>query len=772
MINRYDMRIKTNYKKCIRTVCIALFSLAFTGCTKDDLNEFGPGNATGKVVMVSLNVSLPPIEETTPTGRYPTVKPFFKNENNSDSSFTVVLEQEQRTAATRVSDGTTKLHNLWLFQFNENGSINGNPHKLSDTATAINDMVTIDVPLVVAEKQTLFLLVLGPKFDYDMSGVKTLNDLKNWGFEYLTNVEGHTESLITAEDEVPFAGEVSGVTVVNIDGGNRGLVEYNKPAGFVGGIEIRKLMARITFRYKLEVENYKLQGLKLLNVNSTVRLTNPEKNTDTDTYVTLEIDKFGDPDPNGFYSVTWYIAQNCQGTVASIASENQRYYKVVNGVSSGSAPVLGMQIEAWAYSTSTSATGKYAIYQMYIGNNNTNNFDVEPNHFYNLRTTINTDINSAKNDERIRTYSASQYVEFHASKNVSVIGGKFDTKYNASSEKYDLDAAYEVRPIVIQTQGRMVEVGVYTDESCTQHPTQSWLRLSSSSNYTDAYNNAKEPLDTYIKASTILPTQLKFYLYNDEYINDGEGNFPDPGADATGGKRSLYIKITTTTNGDAGEALQTSHTFRLDQRAAIYLGRLGGEKDGDGNYTMGLVYTRMSLRTTSSLLADVKPGTTRTGYANIKTAELSYATDNMDNGKTATRHLAENTYNQNWVDAYVPIPQKDASEHVLLYQYQYPASTFSARACYDRNRDENGNGIIDEKEFKWYLPASNQLLGLCVAALPGLGGGGSTTEYISLPPYNYYYFISASDGKFGNSDRTTGSDRCVRNVSLPSYVPY
>ena len=39
MINRYDMRIKTNYKKCIRTVCIALFSLAFTGCTKYDLNE-------------------------------------------------------------------------------------------------------------------------------------------------------------------------------------------------------------------------------------------------------------------------------------------------------------------------------------------------------------------------------------------------------------------------------------------------------------------------------------------------------------------------------------------------------------------------------------------------------------------------------------------------------------------------------------------------------------------------------------------------------------
>ena len=116
-----------------------------------------------------------------------------------------------------------------------------------------------------------------------------------------------------------------------------------------------------------------------------------------------------------------------------------------------------------------------------------------------------------------------------ASYNAEVIGGKFDATYNASSEKYDLDAAYEVRPIVVQTQGRMVEVGVYTDKSCTQHPTQSWLRLSSSSNYTDAYNNAKEPLDTYIKASTmmnILMTERGTFLIpvqmlrkeNDPYI--------------------------------------------------------------------------------------------------------------------------------------------------------------------------------------------------------------------------------------------------------------
>ena len=81
--------------------------------------------------------------------------------------------------------------------------------------------MTIDVPPRSYQRiKTLYLLVLGPKLNYDMSGVSTLDELKNWSFDYLINVEGHTQSLITADDEVPLAGEVSGVTVVDIDGGS------------------------------------------------------------------------------------------------------------------------------------------------------------------------------------------------------------------------------------------------------------------------------------------------------------------------------------------------------------------------------------------------------------------------------------------------------------------------------------------------------------------------------------------------------------------------
>ncbi len=35
-------------------------------------------------------------------------------------------------------------------------------------------------------------------------------------------------------------------------------------------------------------------------------------------------------------------------------------------------------------------------------------------------------------------------------------------------------------------------------------------------------------------------------------------------------------------------------------------------------------------------------------------------------------------------------------------------------SCLTRNRDENGNGIIDAKEIKWYVASINQLASLYI----------------------------------------------------------
>lgn len=82
--------------------------------------------------------------------------------------------------------------------------------------------------------------------------------------------------------------------MVQTESGDQGLVEYNKPDGFAGGIEIKRLMSKISLRYKFEVPEYKLDGMKLLNANSVIRLSgNPDINTRDDRYVEITGGKRG-----------------------------------------------------------------------------------------------------------------------------------------------------------------------------------------------------------------------------------------------------------------------------------------------------------------------------------------------------------------------------------------------------------------------------------------------------------------------------------------------
>lgn len=754
------------YTSCFLAACLILALPG--GCTDESLVK--SGNRTGKTVMVSLQVSLPPaIDPTAGTKQAAQVSRSGRSGqsiqtqqgNNAGAAFTVYLEQAQPETNTKASDGTTELHNLWLFQFNADGSINGEPQKLSDATTAVNDRATLEVPLVVATDQTLYLLVLGPKLDRDFSGVTTLEELEKNSFDYLTSEGGSDKSLITSDVDVPFAGKVTGVTVNDIDSGKHGLVEYNTPEGFTGAIEIRRLMARITLHYKFDVDNYRLQGLKLLNVSKTIRLTNPDVNDEkVNAYGTLESVLEGEPAADGFRTQTWYVAQNRRGTVGTIISEDKRYYKVDGTVESGQAPPLGTQIEAWAYSTESA--DKYAIYQMYVGNNNTDNFDVTPNHFYNLRTSINAEIESAKNDERIRAYTAEQSINFRASAITSGTKGKYDVP----DVKYDLDAHCDTRPINIKAHGRIITVGVYTDKGATIQASAatSWLRLSSSSNYTDAYNNRKEPLSTLMTTKTVLPTEVRLYLYSNEYtyLDDGV-TLPDTGTDGKGGKRSLYIKITTATEGEEGKPVEATTIYRMDQRPAIYCGRFGGEKE-NGAYKMGLL--REQIKEAGYKYSENKEqqkGSAYPGYYVKNTANAGYGTDDMDNGKKATRNLSEDPKNLTLNLSSVPALQKDASGHILLYQYQY-GNTLSARACYDLNRDENGDGIIDESEFVWYLPACNQLIGIYVSD-PEQNYSVSSTEASGNPSYSVIRLYG--NGVSATSKNGSISGKCVRDIPLP-----
>lgn len=112
---------------------------------------------------------------------------------------------------------------------------------------------------------------------------------------------------------------------------------------------------------------------------------------------------------------------------------------------------------------------------------------------------------------------------------------------------------------------------------------------------------------------------------------------------------------------------------------------------------------------------------------------------------------------------------------IKMYSDMQAAKGFVA--CMSRNRDENGNGYIDEDEIKWYLPAINQYQYLWV-------GTNVLPEEATLYPkdfrdnqqWEFYHYVSTGGHTFwseegnaiGNNFSTYGNGyfhvRCARNI--------
>lgn len=129
-------------------------------------------------------------------------------------------------------------------------------------------------------------------------------------------------------------------------------------------------------------------------------------------------------------------------------------------------------------------------------------------------------------------------------------------------------------------------------------------------------------------------------------------------------------------------------------------------------------------------------------------------------------------------------PQYSTSSTVPNTQY-----IEAVNACMNRNRDENGNGVIDNEEVKWYVPASGKymraILGRNSLENPIMPYKKVTSLPSSNNRHNSRYLIYCSDNKvlwamegLSMSDFVTGKDytessdynnvpwqvRCIRNL--------
>lgn len=723
----------------ITNIIIVMAIMTLTSCVREELLSSSRNGEEGESVKVELSFKIPPASSP---------QELQSRSMSTDNAFSVEFFKEASLTKTRSGE-VAELYNLWLFQFHSDGSIHGSPQQVSDQVTMVNEMALLNVTLRVGTDQTLYIVALGKKVTVasNLMEVRTIKELENLQLDYVDNRNGLYYSRITNESEIPYAGAAKGISVNKTGNSDNGEIVYGTPDGFSGGIEVKRLVSRITLKHKFDVTENTLEGMRLLKVPTKLCINPASADKDVIDNIPmadLESDNaFGDADKDtdGFFTSQWYVAQNKQGTISDIVSERDRYRKVTDG--SGKAPEAGTNIEAWSYSKSDRKL--YTVHQIYVGNNNTNNFDVEINSYYDLRTIINSvDLN----DGRIRSYTAVQKV--YLSSSASPTGSGSGTGTITGTTNVYFDAHYGWRPVIIYAQGRKVTVGIYKDAQCTQlanmnSATENWLQLSAYPNYTEVVRNGgANVLTNQIETNIFVPTRFKLYLYADEYITDENGVITDPEFDrnkvynaATNylptnfvSERTLYVKVTTEDITAEGTSQKREGKYTIKQKQGHYVGLFGGEIE-NGQYTEGLIIDAFNE---NNFQIDDEIATASymySGYYNVMTnyvwkegedPETNYRS--FMNGKQATFNLATNPKNyvvNNGQESIIP-PMRKINGNIDLYQYNY-YNSFQARFCHDLNRDKNGNGVIDylpddpeKNEFEWYLPSTYQAFGILTSA--------------------------------------------------------
>lgn len=723
----------------ITNIIIVMAIMTLTSCVREELLSSSRNGEEGESVKVELSFKIPPASSP---------QELQSRSMSTDNAFSVEFFKEAFLTKTRSSE-VAELYNLWLFQFHSDGSIHGSPQQVSDQVTMVNEMALLNVTLRVGTDQTLYIVALGKKVTVasNLMEVRTIKELENLQLDYVDNRNGLYYSRITNESEIPYAGAAKGISVNKTGNSDNGEIVYGTPDGFSGGIEVKRLVSRITLKHKFDVTENTLEGMRLLKVPTKLCINPASADKDVIDNIPmadLESDNaFGDADKDtdGFFTSQWYVAQNKQGTISDIVSERDRYRKVTDG--SGKAPEAGTNIEAWSYSKSDRKL--YTVHQIYVGNNNTNNFDVEINSYYDLRTIINSvDLN----DGRIRSYTAVQKVYLSSSSYPTSSGSGTGTITGKTNVYFD--AHYGWRPVIIYAQGRKVTVGIYKDAQCTQlanmnSATENWLQLSAYPNYTEVVRNGgANVLTNQIETNIFVPTRFKLYLYADEYITDENGVITDPEFDrnkvynaATNylptnfvSERTLYVKVTTEDITAEGTSQKREGKYTIKQKQGHYVGLFGGEIE-NGQYTEGLIIDAFNE---NNFQIDDEIATAfymYSGYYNVMTnyvwkegedPETNYRS--FMNGKQATFNLATNPKNyvvNNGQESIIP-PMRKINGNIDLYQYNY-YNSFQARFCHDLNRDKNGNGVIDylpddpeKNEFEWYLPSTYQAFGILTSA--------------------------------------------------------
>lgn len=234
--------------------------------------------------------------------------------------------------------------------------------------------------------------------------------------------------------------------------------------------------------------------------------------------------------------------------------------------------------------------------------------------------------------------------------------------------------------------------------------------------------------------------------------------------------RQLHIlseNVSTDGNSSVTEAL---YTFRQKSIRTVY-NKDADDKDADDE----VLKTAWGLETVIEQAVpdsdNPQPGNRLLpGEAALRS--ISGSSDNRNGRKNTVNIIGSHTWDE----------IVDYTDNTLKDGYQS-----AAYACMLRNRDEDGNGVIEESEIRWYLAAIDQLTDIYIGewALNTAsrlypdnrpGGNGPYWHYTSSSynswnsePWVLWAEEGASRGSYNSSKERNGeyySYRCVRNLGI------
>lgn len=237
-----------------------------------------------------------------------------------------------------------------------------------------------------------------------------------------------------------------------------------------------------------------------------------------------------------------------------------------------------------------------------------------------------------------------------------------------------------------------------------------------------------------------------------------------------------YTKVPKGENWGSDPTTYWHHFANRDNRYVMLVYAPKYSQDNESSYAKAqYMVTQRSIQTYYSTESDKALGmehVNESGYGNWDGAGITLS---PANGLANTWNYF-NKKDKQW-DKYVIRTAWDSKNNTFTTQ---EGAAVLAR-CLSRNRDEDGNGTISLDEVKWYVPTSEQLMGMYLGAqsLPSPLFDADNISFVYKDRVNHHYGTSdnkriwseegASISDFGqghNSGATPKNFRCVRNLGI------